>query len=46
MTHRCPAPEELRVGEHWLARTPDPDVRRYQEATTELAWTLIDARAE
>ena len=43
MTHRCPAPAERRVGRQWKARTPDPDVQRYQDAMTELAWELIAA---
>ena len=41
MTHRCQAPAERRVGRQWHSRTPDPDVRRYQEAMTELAWAVI-----
>ncbi|HEX5014335.1 MAG TPA: hypothetical protein VFV72_09275, partial [Candidatus Limnocylindrales bacterium] len=45
LTHRCEAPPELRVGRQWRARPPDPDVRTYQEAMTELAWSLLEDRA-
>ncbi len=41
MSHTCRAPAERRVGRQWHTRTPDPDVSRYQNAMTELAWSLI-----
>jgi hypothetical protein len=40
-THRCEAPPQKRVGIQWQARTPDPDVEAYQDAMTELAWSLM-----
>jgi hypothetical protein len=46
MAHSCPAPAERRVGTQWRTRAPDPDVRTYQEATTELAWELVEARRQ
>ena len=44
MAHRCPAPADRRVGKQFLSRTPDPDVKEYQDAVTELAWQQIKSR--
>ena len=46
MTHRCGAPIERRVGRQWQSRTPDPDVASYQEATTAVAWSMVEDRAK
>jgi hypothetical protein len=44
MAHRCQAPEDRRIGKQYLTRTPDPDVKQYQDAVTELAWRQIKSR--
>ena len=44
ITHRCAAPIERRVGRQWQARIPDADVASYQEATTALAWAMVEDR--
>jgi hypothetical protein len=42
--HRCQAPKERRVGQQFLTRTPDPDVKEYQDAVTDLTWREVEAR--
>lgn len=45
MAHSCGASIERRVGRQWQTRVPDPDVASYQEATTALAWSMVEDRA-
>ena len=44
MGHGCKAPAERRIGKQWKTRTPDPDVKAYQDAVTELAWAELEER--
>jgi hypothetical protein len=38
------APAERRIGMHWQAPTPAPEVEAYQDAMTKVAWSPLEER--